>query len=161
MFTVPWTEHVIRHRHTLSNFPHIKHTWMHVHVHAQTHMTTYTYIHTQTLTYTQRFTQNSAQDFSISNQAIKEDHIFFTTFNLSLSKYPEFHEKCENSFSQQFTGLLHSLLPYISTITNIWVSSCYFTTEWLHKFYLSRNCVTLSEHQSLSNWNQTVKFSSV
>ena len=42
-----------------------------------------------------------------------------------------------------------------STITNIWVGSCNFTTQWLHNFYFSCSPVTLSEHQGHSNWNQT------
>ena len=46
-----------------------------------------------------------------------------------------------------------------TTIMNIWVASCNFTTEWLHNFWLSCNPVTLSEHHPNSNWNQTVVYS--
>ena len=40
---------------------------------------------------------------------------------------------------------------------NIWVASCNFTTQWLHKLYLSRKPVTLSEHHSHLNWNRTLR----
>ena len=61
-------------------------------------------------------------------------------------------------------GLLHSHLPYCYIINHhnhLSFASCNFTTEWLHKFQLSHNPVTLSEHQGHSNWNQAVEFSSV
>ena len=42
---------------------------------------------------------------------------------------------------------------------NIWVASCHCTTEWLYKFQLSWNPVTLSEGLVNSNWNHTTEFS--
>ena len=75
------------------------------------------------------------------------------------SRLPNMKSKCSND----------SYLPYLqdfftviflthSTIMNIWVTSCNFTTEWLHKFYLSHNPVILSEHQGHPNWNWTIEF---
>ena len=53
---------------------------------------------------------------------------------------------------------LCSHLPYISTISKVWAISCHFTTEWLHKFWLSPNYKTLGEGQGHSNCYKNVDF---
>ena len=51
--------------------------------------------------------------------------------------------------------------PTESTTANVWAISHHFTTEWLHKFQISHNAMTLSEGQGYSHWYQNVDYSHV
>ena len=66
------------------------------------------------------------------------------------------------------TRLLCSCMYYTITIPKVLPTSCHLPVEWLHKFKLSPETVTLNEGQGHSNkcqdhphWYQTIQFSSV
>ena len=81
--------------------------------------------------------------------------------NLTVESYHCLNKKskCSNDlYSPYLQDISGATFLTLSTITQVWTTSCHFSTESLHNFWLSCEPVNLSGGQDNSSWNNTEKF---